>query len=304
MSDTNNRIFQVGMTTITEALQRLGSDRELRRYDDIRDIVYVPGAKGAILDRKLRNPNDEVLAHLYGPSRAGQGFSTFSAGAVLADFPVEKPGDLGRSILERRHRLDALLLFAEELVGDVHRGQDRHPRRRGHRRIAGDLVHALVHESGDLLDVFGVGSTLEGVLLAEDGDCDALLFQKGTASRYRSAASGEQDPVRLTEALQLLEKSSDLVLDFLPLLFVLFDGAGAAAGGIVRLLEIGRQAIVGGLEFRERGFQFPAPLAKPGVVGLQFLDQADRLDDLGFENVQIAVHLVFRHSWDGSASVS
>ena len=46
-------------------------------------------------DRKHRNPLIEVLAHLYGTSRAGQGITAILRGATVTDFLDQEPGEMG-----------------------------------------------------------------------------------------------------------------------------------------------------------------------------------------------------------------
>ena len=113
------------------------------------------------------------------------------------------------------------MLFPEQLVGNIDGCQNGNPVGGDNGGIAGDLAHALVDKSRNFLNIFGIGATLESVLLAEDGYCHAFRFQLGPLPAKGRAP--ESTAHGLTHGLQFLEKISDLVFDFLPLLLKNLD---------------------------------------------------------------------------------
>src|SRR6185295_8278307 len=70
----------------------------------------------------------------------------------------------------------ALVAQAEQLVGDVERGQGQDPDRVLPGRVAPDLAGPPVHEGGELADVVGAGLAADRVLLPQDLDVDPLLL--------------------------------------------------------------------------------------------------------------------------------
>jgi len=82
-----------------------------------------------------------------------------------------------RFIFERGRCFHAFLLFTEQLICDIDCCQNGNPVGGDNGGIARDLAHAFVDEGRNFLNIFGIGATLEGVLLAEDCYCHAFKFQ-------------------------------------------------------------------------------------------------------------------------------